>query len=222
MQSVKKVIAIGDSFLAGAELKNPNLVWPGLFAKHGGLEYDCRARGGHTSQYVLRTLLDTLHKETEPCFFVIHWPSAIRLEYVNKDCDTWVQISPNAILHGNKNSEDVKKMYYQHMNSLLGDKWHNLLMIYSAIQALKQTSHCYAMTTVDDFIFSTEFHNPGYVEFLQTNCRDHIHWFEGLTFLKWASHNNFAHGSGGHPLEHAHQCAFEYFDPIYKKLIANH
>jgi hypothetical protein len=222
MPVVKKVISIGDSFLAGAELKNPNLVWPGLFAKQYGLEYHCLAQGGHTSQFVLRTLIDSLHRETQPCFFVIHWPSAIRVEYVNRDCDTWVQINPNSIVHGNKNSEDVKKIYYQHMNSLLGDKWHNLLMIYSAIQALKQTSHCYAMTTVDDFLFSTEFHNPGYVEFLQTNCKDHIQWFNGLTFLKWAENNSFALGPGGHPLEEAHHAAFEYFEPIYKKLIANH
>ena len=221
MQEIKKVIAIGDSFLAGSELKNPKTSWPGLFAKQHGFEYQCLARPGHTSQFVLRTLFDVLHTETDPCFFIIHWPSAIRFEHVDRDRDTWVQIGPNGVLDGNDYSQQVHKMYYRHINSLLGDKWNNLLMIYSAIQALAQTPHRYAMTTVDDFLFATDFHNPTYVEFLQQHCQDHVRWFDGMTFLQWTDHNQFARGPGGHPLETAHQHAFEYFEPIYKKLIAN-
>lgn len=220
MQEIKKVVAIGDSFLAGAELKNVNTTWPGLFANHYNLEYHCLAQAGYTSQFVLRTLFDTLLTQTEPCLFVIHWPSAIRFEYVDRDCDTWIQINPNAILSGNKYSPDVQKIYYQHMNSLLGDKWNNLLMMYTAVQAIKSTPHCLAMTAVDDFLFKTDSHNPGYVEFLQQQCRDHVHWFDSMTFLQWSDHNRFARGPGGHPLEQAHQHAFEYFEPVYKKLIA--
>ena len=219
MQAIKKVIAIGDSFLAGSELKSPGNVWPSLFAKQHGLDYLCLAKPGHTSQFVLRTLFDTLNTETEPCFFVIHWPSAMRIEYVDRDCDSWVQITPNTVLNGNQYSADVQKLYYQHMNSLLGDKWNNLLMIYSAVQALQQTSHCYSMSTVDAFLFDTDFHNPSYVEFLQQHCKDHVHWFDGMTFLQWSDHNKFVRGPGGHPLEQAHQQAFELFDPLYKKLI---
>jgi hypothetical protein len=218
---IKKVIAIGDSFLAGAELKNPTATWPGLFAKQNGLKYQCLARGGHTSQFVLRTLFDTLRIETEPCFFVIHWPSAVRFEYVDRDCDAWVQIMPNLVLHGNQYSADVQKLYYQHVNSLLGDKWNNLLLIYSAVQALAQTPHRYSMTTVDDFLFDTNFHNPGYVEFLQQHCQNHVQWFDGMTFLQWSDHNRFARGPDGHPLEQAHQYAFEYFAPVYTALISN-
>ena len=221
MQKIKKVIAIGDSFLAGSELKKSNTTWPGLFAKHHGVDYQCLAQPGHTSQFVLRTLFDALNTETDPCFFVIHWPSAMRFEYVDRDRDVWVQINPNAVLHSNQYSADVQKLYYQHVNSLLGDKWHNLLMTYSAVQALSQTSHCYSMTTVDAFLFDTDFHNPSYVEFLQQHCQDHVHWFNDMTFLQWTDHNQFARGPGGHPLEQAHQHAFEYFNPVYTALISN-
>ena len=221
MHNIKKVIAIGDSFLAGSERKRPNTTWPGLFAAHHGVDYQCLAQPGHTSQFVLRTLFDTLNIETDPCFFVIHWPSAIRFEYVDRDREVWVQINPNAVLHSNQYSADVQKLYYQHINSLLGDKWNNLLMIYSAVQALKQTPHCLAMTTVDDFLFATDFHNPSYVEFLQQHCQDHVHWFNDMTFLQWTDHNQFARGPGGHPLEQAHQHAFEYFNPVYTALISN-
>lgn len=219
---VKKVIAIGDSFLAGSELQNTRNVWPGLFADTHHLEYECQAKPGHTSQFVLRTLFEKLLTETDSCLFVIHWPSALRFEYVDRDNDSWVQINPNAILNGNIYSTEVQKIYYQHMNSLLGDKWNNLLMIYSAIQALKNTSHCCAMTAVDDFLFSTDFHTPPYVEFLQTECKSQIHLFDGLTFLQWSDHNKFPKGRYGHPLEQAHQRAFEYLNPTYKKLIDIH
>ena len=221
MQQIKKVIAIGDSFLAGSELKKPEATWPALFARHCNLKYQCLAQPGHTSQFVLRTLFDTLRTETDPCFFVIHWPSAMRFEYVDRDCDAWIQINPNAVLNGNQYSTDVQKLYYQHVNSLLGDKWNNLLMIYSAVQALTQTSHCWSMTAVDDFLFATDFHNPGYVEFLQQQCQDHVRWFNGMTFLQWSDHHQFTRGPGGHPLEQAHQHAFEYFSPVYTALISN-
>lgn len=221
MQTVKKVIAIGDSFLAGSELKRTDDVWPGLFAKHNNLKYQCLAQPGHSSQFVLRTLFNVLRNETDPCFVVIHWPSAMRFEYVDRDTDTWVQINPNAILKGNEYSPQVQKMYYQHINSLLGDKWNNLLIMYTAIQALKNTAHQYAMTTVDDFLFATDFHNPSYVEFLQQQCQDHVHWFDGMTFLQWSDRNQFVRGPSGHPLERAHQCAFEYFNPVYTALISN-
>jgi len=216
---VTKVVAIGDSFLAGSELHNPKLTWPALFADRYQLEYVCLAKGGHTIQFVIRTLFETLHKESQDCLFVIHWPNALRMEYVDRQHDTWIQINPNAVLFGNEYSSEIQTMYYKHMNSLLGDKWHSLLMISSALQILQQTNHRYVMTAVDDFLFSTDFHNPPYVEFLQHKCQEHVHWFDGMTFLKWTETNKFAVGRGGHPLEQAHQSAFEYFEPVYKKLL---
>lgn len=218
--AIKKVIAIGDSFLAGSELKNSCDTWPGLFAKNQKLEYQCLAQAGHTSQFVLRTLFNVLTTETDRCFFVIHWPSAMRFEYVDRDRDVWVQINPNSVINGNSYSEDVQNLYYKHMNSLLGDKWNNLLMMWTAIQALEQTKHCYSMTAVDNFLFATDFHNPSYVEFLQKTCKNKINLFEGMTFLQWSDHHGFARGPHGHPLEDAHQFAFEYFELDYKKLIA--
>lgn len=216
---IKKIVAIGDSFLAGSELANANTTWPALFANKYDLEYQCLARPGHSIQFVARTLFEALHTESQNCLFVIHWPNALRIEYINKQDDSWIQINPNMILFGNDHSDEIQTMYYKHMNSLLGDKWHSLVMISMSLQMLKQTNHQYAMTTVDDFLFDTDFHNPSYIEFLQKQCQGSIHWFDNLTFLKWAKSNKFAFGPGGHPLEQAHQGAFEYFESMYKKLI---
>lgn len=221
---VKKLIAIGDSFLAGAELKITYNTWPGLFAKQHNLTYQCLAKSGHSGEFVLRTLFDILHTETEPCFIVIHWPNALRFEYANSATDTFIQVSPGMILNGNEYSAQVQKMYYQHVKSFLGDKWNTLRTIYTAIQALNTSSHCYAMTTVDDFLFDTDYANPDYLEFLQQQCSNNqfVFDFDGMTFTQWSDHNNFQCGPYGHPLESAHQQAFEYFEPTYKKIIATH
>lgn len=209
MKPVSKVIAIGDSFLAGTELADPTQTWPGLYATHRDLEYECLARPARTSQFVLRQLFDSLQRESSPCFYMIHWPSAIRYEYVDRDRDVWVQITPHDIHDGGKHSSEVRSCYYANVNSYLGDKWHNLLMIYAAVQALTSTDHRFAMTTVDDFLYDSTFHNPGYVDFLQQHTRDHILDFQGHTFTKWAQIHNFPHGAYKHPLEQAHCAAFD-------------
>jgi hypothetical protein len=219
MIPVEKVIAIGDSFLAGSELQQFDLTWPGLFAKKYNLKYQCLSQPGHTSQYVLRTLFESLSTEIDKCIYIIHWPSAIRFEYVDKENDNWVQLNPNSIIFGNQYSNSIQKLYYQHINSLLLDKWHTLLIIYAAIQALDKTNHQYVLTTVDDFLFDTKFHNPLYVEFLQKACKDKIYWFDNKTFTKWSTDHNFKFGRYGHPLEKAHQAAFEYFEPVFNQLL---
>lgn len=219
MPLIKKVVAIGDSFLAGAELGNSHATWPALFAAEQHLQYQCLARSGHSIQYVLRTLYECLYKEPLTCLFVLHWPSAMRFEYVNRVTDDWVQINPNAIIHGTQGSEQVQKTHYQLVNSLLGDKWQALSIIFAAVLALKQTSHAFAMTTVDDFLFATDFHTPSYIAFLQNQCRSFIHDFDGLPFHQWADRHGYAKGSAGHPLEAAHMAAFEYTKPMYQKLL---
>lgn len=219
MLPIQKVIAIGDSFLAGSELKNSNATWPALFAANHELAYQCLARPGHSIQYVLRTLYECLYRETDRCFFVLHWPSALRFEYANRKNDSWIQINPNAILFGDTESEQVQKIYYQYANSLLGDKWQALSMIFSAVLALKQTDHVYAMTTVDDFLFRTDFHNPSYIEFLQQQCQPSVRDFDGLPFHQWADKHGFAKGVREHPLDQAHKAAFEYMKPLYQQLL---
>jgi succinate dehydrogenase/fumarate reductase flavoprotein subunit len=76
------------------------------------------------------------------------------------------------------------------------------------------------MTMVDDFHFSTDFHNPPYVEFLQKECKSAVQWFEGLPFHQWADKKSYAKGPGGHPLEQAHQSAFDYCKNYYTTLLS--
>jgi hypothetical protein len=221
-----KVISIGDSYIYGTELMDcgpdrpSQSTWPALYAKSIQAEYQCLARPGHTSQYVLRALLESIVQQDQQCFYIIHWPSAIRTEYVDKKDDSWIQITPNMVLpESTAESESVRKIYYSTMNSLLGDKWNNLLMIYTAIQALKSAQHRFAMTVVDDFLYHSEFHNPDYVTFLQKNTHNYITWFENLPFHNWTRLNQWPEGPHTHPLEQAHAQAFEYVKDIYNNIL---
>jgi hypothetical protein len=206
-----KIVAIGASVLAGEELDNPQAVWPKLYADSRGLDYENLASIGCSTQYVLRTLLANL--DQDPCLFILHWPNSIRFEYVNKDDDSWIQVNPYTA------ESAVKKIYYADINSYLGDKWNTLLMLYTAQQALTNTHHRYVMTVDDDFLYTTQYHNPSYVKFLQDQTKDCVTWFDNTTWEHWCDQQQFPRGPFKHPLEEAHQAAFEYFDSLYDTII---
>jgi hypothetical protein len=208
-----KVIIIGASVMTGAELKNPDSVWPILFAKSKSLPYKNFSLVGCSPQYVLRTLLSSLSNETEPCFYIIHWPNAIRFEYVEKSDNSWIQLGPT-----DKESQ-IKKTYYGSINSYLGDKWSSLLYVYSALQALKNTHHKFAMTLEDKFVYETQHHNPDYVSFLQSQTKNHILWFDSMSWTDWVKHHGFALGLLNHPLEAAHEEAFSLFESVYNNIL---
>lgn len=214
---IKQVISFGDSFFYGSELSDCTLTrpslstWPALFAKSNNVDYLCLAKPGHSPQYVLRTILDNLHQRDS--LFVIMWPSANRYEYYNKESNNWTQLTPN-----NSNS-DIHKVYYGHVNSLLGDKFNLLSCIYTAVQALTSSNIKFTMSLISDFIYTEEFFNPEYVNFLKKETQPYVSMFDGFTFTDWAARLNFTHGTNGHPLEDAHDAAYKYLEPTYKELL---
>jgi hypothetical protein len=199
--------------MAGDELASPDSVWPAQYAISRGLAYENLARTGCSVQYVLRTLLSHMAAQTESCFYVIHWPTSIRYEYVNKDDDSWIQISPNT------DNTMVNKIYYSEINSYLGDKWNALSAIFSAQQALQLGNHKFAMSVDDDFLYQTQWHNPDYVQILQRHTQDSIMWFEDDVWSVWAKKNNFPHGCGNHPLEAAHNAAISLLESAYDNIL---
>lgn len=221
---ISKIIAVGDSFLYGNELpdctpeKPSNLTWPALIAQEMGLQYQSLSKPGHSVQFVLRELIESVTKENN-VFYIILWPSANRYEYLNKDNNNWTQLTPNNILNGTDMSPDIHKLYYSHVNSLLGDKWQNLLCIYTALQVLKNSKNLFSMSVISDFIYNTEWHNPPYVKFLQDETKPYITQFDGLNFVDWANKCNFPIGIRMHPLTEAHAAAAKYWVSAYQTLL---
>lgn len=208
-----KVISIGASVIAGAELQSPNNTWPALYAQSNNFDFENLGETGCAAQRVLRVLFESLQKESSSCFYVIHWPTSIRFEYVNKDDNTWKTISPNT------STDLVNKVYYTEINSYLGDKFNTLLLIFAAQQALKNSQHKFAMTVDDNFLYDTKWHNPEYVTFLQAQTKDSVLWFDQYVWSDWAKQKGFPHGVGNHPLELAHSEAFKLLSPIYNTLL---
>ena len=65
------------------------------------------------------------------------------------------------------------------------------------------------MTYIDDLIFETKWHtSPGILE-LQNYIRPYMTKFENKTFLDWTKEKGFPISETLHPLEEAHQAAFE-------------
>ena len=69
------------------------------------------------------------------------------------------------------------------------------------------------MTSIDKLITDTASHCPDYIKTLQDEIKDDITWFDDFGFYNWALDKGFKMGSDGHPLEEAHQAAFEYIKP---------
>lgn len=209
-----KIMALGASVIFGDELTSPDHVWPALYATSRGLEFENLAQPRVGPQAVLRNLAASLSKNSDPSLYIIHWPTPIRWEYVDRDTDSWIQVSPTSP------ENQVKKVYYSEINSLLGDKWNLLLWIYSAQKLLENSPHQWTMTLEDDFVYDKQWHNPDYVNFLQDSTKSGITNFEDQCWSQWTQRCGFERGSGGHPLEPAHARAFELFAPQYDQLIA--
>jgi len=67
------------------------------------------------------------------------------------------------------------------------------------------------MTSVDALTVDKDFHCPDYIGNAQNEVVDDILWFDNMGFYEWATHHEFPLGKdNNHPLEDAHQEAFEY------------
>ena len=216
---LKKVIAIGDSFFAGAELHDATSVWPCLYANEIGVEFHNRSRGGCGSKWVLKELLSSIYNEHEPCLYILLWPYLSRRDYYDKDSEDWYALGPMAHTYKGKyqdSIESVRKHYFADMHSFLDDKIQNLCMIHHALLALQQTKHQWVMHISDSEIYETTWFQDDPVKLLQDQTVWAITTFEDdLNFVDWSKKHGCHLGEYGHPLEDAHRLAFEFFKPKY-------
>jgi hypothetical protein len=100
-------------------------------------------------------------------------------------------------------------VYYRDLHSQFKDKLTNLIYIKTAIDTLKEKNISFIMTYIDDLLFETQWHvTPAILE-LQNYIRPYMTTFENKTFLEFSKEKEFAISETLHPLEDAHQAAFE-------------
>ena len=206
--------SFGCSFMFGSDLADDGrdspwarpskLTWPALWATNQGHGYQCYARPGAGNLQILEKVL-THAASNEHAWYVIGWTWIDRFDYNKKDNDTWTTITPG-------HTDETAKFYYRDLHSQYRDKLTTLSCIKLAIDTLKQKDVPFIMTHMDDLIFETTWHcNPAIMD-LQNYIRPYITQFEGKTFLDWSRDKKFKISIKLHPLEAAHQAAFEYIN----------
>lgn len=214
-----QIKSFGCSFIYGSDLKDAELVrlhtaragghhdtaskhtWPALLAQHLDCDYQCYARPGSGNLQILNAVLNQVNHAEDTCF-VIGWSWIDRFDYTDHN-DDW-----NTLLPGQDTANS--QMYYRYLHSQYKDKLTTLTYILTAITVLKQMRIPFVMTYMDDLLLEKEWHSTDATVQLQQQVLPYLTNFEGKTFLNWSRDHKFPVGDQLHPLEAAHQAAFEY------------
>lgn len=127
-----KLIAGGDSFIYGSELKDccrpadpengipkpyevvSNLSYTALLAKELNLEYLCVAWPGYSNSSIRRTVMNACEKEKDIKLVIVTWSFPGRYEFRIRD--SWEQLSPWSI---EDNIEDTIKKEFVEQNPIV-------------------------------------------------------------------------------------------------------
>ena len=86
-----------------------------------------------------------------------------------------------------------------------------------------RTNNCkFIMTYMDDLVLDTKYHCPDNIIFLQNQIKPFLTNFDGSNFLQWSQNKKFPISSKWHPLEEAHQAAFDFWLPKVSTLLNTH
>ncbi len=204
-----KLKSFGCSFIFGDDLHDTFLeedpwsayTWPALLAQDLGLQHACFAQSGAGNLQIYQSLLQQL-ADPEPAIFVIGWTWIDRFDYVDSDTNQWHTLRPAA-------TSKPAEFYYKHLHSQYADKLHSLSLISHATQLLLDQKRKFIVTVQDPLILEAQWHHDSAIAMLQQSIEPHVTWFEGQSFLDWARANKYAISKNWHPLEAAHDAAFE-------------
>jgi hypothetical protein len=197
--------------------KSSQLTWPALLAQSLSKEYQCHARPGSGNLRILEKVLSVASSSTSDDIFVIGWSWIDRFDYTvdltGKDHvydlagnNLWRTVMP-------VDSNNTAQVYYRDLHSEFRDKLTSLVNIKLAIDSLKQKNISFVMTYIDDLIFDTRWHTTPAILDLQQYIRPYMTCFNNKTFLEFSKEKGFPISETLHPLEPAHQAAFELLKP---------
>jgi hypothetical protein len=205
-----KLKSFGCSFIFGDDLHDAFLeddawsayTWPALLSRDLGLRHQCFAQSGAGNLQIYQTLLQQL-ADPEPAVFVIGWTWIDRFDFVNLHNEQWNTLRPTS-------DSEQAKFYYKHLHSQYVDKLRTMSLISHSCQLLISQKRKFIVTAQDQLITETQWHSDAAIHLLQDSVKPHMTWFEGQSFYNWAQKHNHAISANWHPLESAHQAAFEY------------
>jgi hypothetical protein len=215
--------SFGCSFIFGTDLPDDNhgasyatssqLTWPALLAKDLGYKYQCYARPGSGNLRILEKILTQAGESPSTDLFVIGWTWTDRFDYTvdstGRDhvydlagSNLWKTIMPLG-------SDSITQLYYRDLHSEFRDKLTTLINIKTAIDTLQQKGIPFIMTYMDDLIFDIRDYTTPAMTDIQNYIRPYMTQFDGNNLLEFSKQKGFAISATQHPLEDAHQAAFE-------------
>lgn len=204
-----RLIAFGDSFTFGNDLHDWNehthtsslSTWPALLAKSLMLDYVCVAEPGSSNSSIARQVLSFDFDQTD--VVILNWTWINRWDFFNGT--DWETLRPS----GTEKSI-FARYYYKFFQSEEWDKFETLKHIQLIHGILEQKNIKYISTAIDELVIDSRWHCPEYINALMNLVSRKLQWFDNRGFYHWARENKFKISALKHPLEDAHQAAFEY------------
>jgi hypothetical protein len=191
---------IGILARAGASQKT----WPALLSRHLKYKYKCFATPGIGNLQIMNSVLEQCDL-IDPAVFVINWTWADRFDFVAPESERWITLRPDG--HTKQH-----QLYYKHFYNQYHTMLTNASYIKTTIDILKSRNIQFIMTLQDSTLFSEidpGWQDPRSISLLQKEIKPYITWFDNQTFLNWTKQKGFPISETLHPLEDAHQAAFE-------------
>jgi hypothetical protein len=195
---IKNILAIGDSFTAGAELINPNRdSWPFLLAKKNNWQVVNQGKGGGSNDRIVRITLEEMQNEYD--LVIIAWTSYDRFEVNNIDISIYTSEN-RPLLDEWKWTKDYYKYGYDAYYSFTRYLRQIILLQSYFKQCNQKYLFCNAMDTPELYL-KQDYNTPKYL----------LDQIDKNYFIGWPNEHmgvwqgDCPKGPGGHPLELGHQ-----------------
>jgi hypothetical protein len=179
--------------------------WPALLAKSLSYEYECYAQPGIGNLHIYYNLLNHINR-LDSDLMVINWTWLDRFDFLDPMYEEkWNTLRPTG-------QEKEHQLYYKYFYNQYTTMVTNATYILSAVNLLKKHNKKFIMTVMDPDTFGhidENWQDPKPITLLQKEINPHVTWFEDQTFLQWSKQKGFPISETLHPLEDAHQAAFE-------------
>lgn len=226
-----RFISFGDSFTWGSDMKDTltadewraqpkawrdlsenqfintysRNTWNAKLARTLGLDYICYAEQGCSNQSIVRQFFKYAPSFRSDDLINVNFTWRDRYDFYDVLTNNWVTVRPTGT-----EENRFHELYYKHIHGTVWDQVESLKSINLILCYLKFHRISYCITCIDDLIYTDPFHVDALITTLREESAKEIRWFDGLGLYEWSKQNNFPVSEMWHPLEEAHDAAFEH------------
>jgi hypothetical protein len=207
-----KLKSFGCSFTYGSDLGDCDIpifgpsqcTWTSLLAQENNLTYECYACPGIGNLQIMHEVL-TQASLNDPGVYIVNWTWVDRFDFLDPVTEQWVTLRPDG-------DTAHHRLYYKYFYNQYHTMLTNACYIKTTADILNSRGIKFIMTLMDTTLFNEvdpNWQDPRSISLLQKEIKPYITWFDNQTFLNWTKQKGFPISETLHPLEDAHQAAFE-------------